>query len=124
MKTLLLLLVATTLYAQPDFNAVINAIKAGNTAEIGKHMDVNVEVTVKDKDGSYAKAQAISIINDFFKEHEPSNCSLVHSGAAKDGASYYCIGSLSAKGGKYRVYLFFKKIEGAYRIQEMRFEEA
>jgi hypothetical protein len=123
MKTLLLLLAATTLYGQPDFNAVISAIKAGNTTEIGLYMDANVEVTVEEKDGSYAKAQAISVINSFFQEHTPSNCNLVHSGAAKGGASYYCIGNLSAKGEKYRVYIFFKKVGGTYRIQEMRFEE-
>jgi hypothetical protein len=123
MKTLLLLLVATTLYSQPNFNAVIGAIKAGNTAEIGTYMDTNVEVTVEDKDGSYAKTQAISVINSFFQQHTPSKCSLVHSGAARDGASYYCIGNLSAEGGKYRVYIFFKKVGGAYLIQEMRFEK-
>lgn len=123
MKTLLLLLVATTLYGQPDFNAVISAIKAGNTAAIGTYMDANVEVTVEDKDGSYVKTQAISVVNGFFQEHAPSNCSLIHSGAARDGASYYCIGNLSAKGGKYRVYIFFKKVGSAYLIQEMRFEE-
>lgn len=123
MKTLLLLLVATTLYGQPNFNAVISAIKAGNTTEIGTYMDANVEVTVGDKDGSYAKSQAISVINSFFQKHSPSSCSLVHSGSARDGASYYCIGNLSAGGGKYRVYIFFKKVGATYLIQEMRFEE-
>lgn len=123
MKTLLLLLVATTLYAQPNFNAVISAIKAGNTTEIGTYMDANVEVTVGDKDGSYAKAQAISVVSGFFQQHKPNSCSLVHSGSAKDGASYYCIGSLSAGGGKYRVYIFFKKVGSTYLIQEMRFEK-
>lgn len=123
MKTLLLLLVATTLYGQPNFNAVISAIKAGNTAEIGTYMDANVEVTVGDKDGSYPKSQAVSVVNSFFQQHSPNSCSLVHSGAARDGASYYCIGNLSAGGGKYRVYIFFKKVGSTYLIQEMRFEK-
>ena len=86
-------------------------------------MDANVEITVGDKDGSYAKTQAISAINTFFQQQSPSACSLVHSGAAKDGASYYCIGNLSTKGGKYRVYIFFKKKGSSYLIQEMRFEK-
>lgn len=86
-------------------------------------MDANVEVTVGDKDGTYAKAQAISVVNSFFQQNSPKGCSLVHSGAARDGASYYCIGNLSAGGGKYRVYIFFKKVGGTYLIQEMRFEK-
>jgi hypothetical protein len=123
MKTLLLLLIGTTLYGQPNFNAVISAIKAGNTTEIGTYMDANVEVTVGDKDGTYAKAQAISVVSGFFQQQVPNSCSLVHSGAARDGASYYCIGNLSAGGGKYRVYIFFKKVGSTYLIQEMRFEK-
>jgi hypothetical protein len=123
MKTLLLLLVTTALYGQPDFNAVISAIKTGNSTGIGTYMDKNVEVAVEDKDGSYSKAEAISIISSFFDAHAPSHCSLVHSGGAKDGTSYYCIGNLSAEGDKYRVYIFLKKIGASYLIQEMRIEE-
>lgn len=125
MKTLLFLLItaSTTLYGQPNFSAVIAAIKAGNTAEISNYMDANVEVTVEDNDGTYPKGQAASVISTFFQEHKPSNCSLVHSGSARDGASYYCIGNLSAGGSKYRVYIFFKKVGANYMIQEMRFEE-
>lgn len=124
MKTLVLFLItSTTLWAQPNFNAVISAIKSGNVATIASHMDANVEMTVGGQDGTYPKAQAQGIIQGFFESNQPSNCSLVHSGAARDGASYYCIGSLTAGRGKYRVYIFFKKVGAGYKIQEMRFEE-
>ncbi|BDS11789.1 DUF4783 domain-containing protein [Aureispira anguillae] len=126
MRTILLILLTATtatLYAQPNFSAVVTAIKAGNTMEISNYMDANVEVTVEDNDGSYDKGQAISVISSFFQKNAPNSCSLVHSGSARDGASYYCIGNLSAGGNKYRVYIFFKKVGGNYLIQEMRFEE-
>ena len=124
MKTLLFLLLSTTMaWGQPDFSAVISAIKAGNMTAISGYMDANVEVTVGDQDGSYAKTQAIDIVKQFFQKNAPSNCSFVHSGAARDGASYYCIGNLSAGSGKYRVYIFFKKVGENHLIQEMRFEE-
>jgi len=124
MKTLIFLLATSTaLWGQPNFSAVITAIKAGNATEISNYMDVNVEVTVGDNDGSYSKTEAVGVVETFFGQHTPSNCSLVHSGAARDGASYYCIGNLSAGGSKYRVYIFFKKVGESYLIQEMRFEE-
>ena len=124
MKILFFLLATSTaLWGQPNFSAVITAIKAGNTAEISNYMDTNVEVTVGDNDGSYSKNEAVAVVQAFFGKHAPSNCSLVHSGAARDGASYYCIGNLSAGGSKYRVYIFFKKVGESYLIQEMRFEQ-
>lgn len=125
MKTLILLLttLTTMLYGQPDFGAVVTAIKAGNTATISNYMDANVEVTVEDNDGTYDKEEAVQVINSFFQKNAPSSCSLVHSGSARDGASYYCIGNLLAGGKKYRVYIFFKKVGDTYLIQEMRFEE-
>lgn len=124
MKTLIFLLTTTTmLLGQPNFSAVITAIQKGNAASISNYMDANVEVTVGDNDGAYSKNQAIAVVQEFFQKNAPSNCSMVHSGAARDGASYYCIGNLSAGGSKYRVYIFFKKVGDTYLIQEMRFEE-
>lgn len=124
MKLLLLVFAtATTLAGQPNFGAVISAIKAANTTEIANHLDATVEVTVGEQDGSYSKDQAIGVIQGFFQKNAPSSCSMVHSGAAQDGASYYCIGNLQAGGNKYRVYIFFKKVGTAYKIQEMRFEQ-
>ena len=113
----------TTLSAQPNFSTVITAVKTANMSTINQYLDANVDVTVGDKDGSYNKAQAAFVIRSFFTTNTPSHCSMVHSGAARDGASYYCIGNLSAGGNKFRIYIFFKKVGAAYLIQEMRFEE-
>lgn len=123
MKTIVLIFAASlAAWSQPDFNAIIAAIKASNVSAIAQQMDANVELTVGDKDGTYTKAQAVDVIAAFLSQNKPASCSLVHSGSARDGASYYCIGSLSAGGKKYRVYIFFKKTSDSYRIQEMRFE--
>ena len=124
MKTILLVLSTTTfLLGQPDFSSVITAIKVGNISQISSFMDKNVEVTVEEKDGSYSKTEATNVVKTFLSKNAPSNCTMIHSGAARDGASYYCIGNLSAGGNKFRIYIFFKKIGLNYLIQEMRFEE-
>lgn len=113
----------TALAAQPNFSAVISAVKSGNIATVNQYLDTNVDVTVGNKDGSYDKEQATEVIRSFFAYNPPSQCSMVHSGAARDGASYYCIGNLTAGGNKFRIYIFFKKVNTVYLIQEMRFEE-
>jgi uncharacterized protein YgiM (DUF1202 family) len=113
----------TALAAQPNFSAVISAVKSGNVVTVNQYLDAYVDVTVGDKDGSYTKEQAAEVIQLFFAQNAPTQCSMVHSGAARDGASYYCIGNLSAGGNKFRIYIFFKKVAAVYLIQEMRFEE-
>jgi hypothetical protein len=125
MKTVLLftlLLSSSWLLAQPNFNTVINALKSGNVSSIGSSMEEQVELAVASQNGTYPKAQAISMVNSFLQTNKPSSCSLVHSGSARDGASYYCIGSLNAGGKKYRVYIFFKKNASDYKVQEIRIE--
>lgn len=117
-----LLLSSSGLLAQPNFNAIINALKAGDIASVSSSMDEQVELAVGNQNGTYPKSQAITMVNTFLQQNKPSGCSLVHSGSARDGASYYCIGSLNAGGKKYRVYIFFKKAASDYRIQEMRIE--
>lgn len=117
---ILLLLSSSWLIAQPNFNSVISALRSGDVASIGNYMAPQVELTIGDEHGTYEKTQALSAIEQFFEQNSPSNCSLVHNGSAKDGASYYCIGSLTAGGKKHRAYLFFKKLNGVYKIQEMR----
>lgn len=125
MKTILLftlLLSSSWSMAQPNFNSIINALKAGNVSSISSAVDEQVELAVGNQNGTYPKAQALSMVDGFLKTNKPSNCSLVHSGSARDGASYYCIGSLTAGGKKYRVYIFFKKMANDYKVQEMRIE--
>ncbi|MCH2021286.1 MAG: DUF4783 domain-containing protein [Saprospiraceae bacterium] len=123
MKTILLVLSTSTfLLGQPNFSSVITAIKVGNVSQISNFMDKNVEVTVEEQDGAYSKTEATNVVKTFLSKNPPSNCTMIHSGAARDGASYYCIGNLSTTGNKFRIYIFFKKIASNYLIQEMRFE--
>lgn len=121
--TVLAMLSSLLALGQPDFQAVTKAVETANVAVITEYLDNTVEVTIDDKDGGYSKAQAQALLAAFFMNKKPSKCSVVHSGKARDGESYFCIGSLIAGGAEYRVYLFFKKIEAAYKLQEVRFEE-
>lgn len=118
------LAVSLSCWTEPDFNRIINAIKASDVAIIAQELDTNLDLTMGDQEGSYTKAQAVELIKGFLTQHAPKGCRLIHKGSARDGASYYCIGSLVANDGEYRVYIFFKKdASGSYRIQEMRFEK-
>ncbi|MCP4440967.1 MAG: DUF4783 domain-containing protein [Aureispira sp.] len=120
--TILILTCVVATWSQPNFNAVISAIKDGNVTVLSQHMDTDVEITIEEEDGTYNKTEATNVVKGFFDNNKPSACSIVHSGAARNNGAYFCIGSLTAGGKSHRVYLFFKENEGKFLIQEMRFE--
>lgn len=120
---LLLFLGPTTILNQPNFNAVITALKQSNTTLLAQHLDASVELVINDSDGNYTKVQAISIISEFLITNKPNNCIIAHSGSARDQGSYYCISKLSTGSMNYRVNIFFKEKSGKFLIQEIRIEE-
>lgn len=123
MKTIILLLTSmVATWAQPNFNAVLSAIKDGDVNTLSQHMDTDVEITIEEEDGTYNKVEATKVVKGFFDKNKPSSCKVVHSGAARNNGAYFCIGNLVAGGKEHRVYLFFKENEGKFLIQEMRFE--
>lgn len=119
-----LLLFATSIWAQPNYTAIAQLIKQGNTQVLATHWDTQVEITLNETDGFYDVAQASQLLGDFFAKNKPADCSIAHSGAARDGSSYYCIGNLTAGGKKYRLYILFKSKGDKFVVQEMRFEPA
>lgn len=124
MKTILLVFAfLTNSWLQPNFSAVISAIKQGNVTALSAYFDQAVELTLANEEGSFGKEQAIQKVTQFLSQNKPSDCTMVHNGAARDNSSYYCIGSLTAGAKKYRLNIFFGNKNGQYLIQEMRFEE-
>ena len=121
--TLMLLLLGAVMHAQPDFNAIINSINKGDVATFTNYMDQEVELTIGESDDTYTKEKATAIIRQFFSKNTPQNCTIVHNGAAKNKDSYYCIGKLKAGGNEFRLYMYCKKTNDQYLIQEMRLEE-
>ena len=126
MKTLFFFILLSFLiqvgFAQPDFQKTINALKNSNVALIGQQLDQKTEMVIDETDGTYSQTEALSILNQFFDKNLAKNCALIHSGAARDGESFYCIASLKTSLGGYRVYVFYKKNSNQYLIQELRIE--
>ncbi len=124
MKTLIFALLATaqTLWAQPNFSPVAQALKQANTSLLAAYWDEQVELTIAEKDGFYPPTQASEQLGQFFKQNKPTDCQVLHNGTSKDKSSHYYISTLSAGGRKFRVYVLFKQKNEKYLIQEMRIE--
>jgi len=105
--------------AVPD--AIILAFKTGNSKELGKYLNVNVELAIVENEDVYSKTQAELLLKDFFVKHAPTNFIIIHEGG-KEG-SRYAIGTLTTNKGDFRVYFLLKIQDGNSVIHQLRIEK-
>jgi hypothetical protein len=94
-----------------------NALKAGDTKEISKFFDTNVELEILGDENIFSKAQAEKILKIFFDEHPVISFAILFEGG-KD-ASQYAIGKLTTSKGTFRVNILVK----AQILLQLRIEE-
>jgi hypothetical protein len=126
MKTLFSALLAFSLvlllsHKQPGtIDGVIGALKSGNAGELGRFFDENVLLTLPDKSDTYSKAQAQSIVKDFFGNNKVKGFEVKHKGEQNGGE--YCIGTLATSQGSFRTTVFAKNKSGKQLVNEVRFQ--
>jgi len=101
--------------------AMIDALKSGNTSQLSKFFNTSIELAIPDQEDIYSSQQAELIVKDFFAKHVPTNFVILHKGG-KEG-SQYAIGNLTTSNGNYRVTLLIKQRDNKPYIHQLRFEE-
>ena len=108
-------------YAQGDvIDQVKETIKAGSAKELSKYLNQTVDVTLDGNVQSYSKAQAEFVFRDFFKQHPPSEFSIIHQGSSKGGQPF-AIGQFKSGGETYRVFMKIKAINSQQLVHEISF---
>ena len=102
----------------PD--GIINSLKTGNSKELSKFFNTNIDLTILDKQDIYSKTQAEIILKDFFVKNSPSNYTIIHQGGVE--GSKYVIGNLTTSTGTFRVTITIKNINNTQVIQQLRIE--
>ena len=127
MKTIFTFLVATSVVLLSSFtlknsgiDEVIGALRSGNSTELSKYFDDDVELTLPDKSDNYSKAQAQLIVRDFFSNNGVTGFDLKHKGDSPGG--HFCIGTLQTSAGNFRTNVFMKEKKGKEVIKEIRFQ--
>ena len=113
-------LVFSSFVMQSSIDEVIGAIRSGNSSELSKYFDDNVELTLPDKSDSYSKAQAQLIVKDFFSNNGVKGFDLKHKGDSPGG--HFCIGTLQTNSGNFRTNVFMKIKGGKEVVKEIRFQ--
>ena len=105
-----------------SFDNIAAAIRTGNAAALAQNFQGNVEITIKDAESSYSKAQAEMVLKNFFASHQPKSFAVVHQGTSPEGSKYF-VGNLTTASGTYRTYVYAKANGNTLVILEIRFEE-
>lgn len=106
---------------QSSIDDVINALRSGNSGELAKSFDENIELTLPDKSDNYSKAQAQVILKDFFANNGVKGFELKHKGDSP-GGGHFCIGTMQTNSGSFRTNVFMKIKNGKEVVKEIRFQ--
>jgi hypothetical protein len=96
------------------------SIRAGNAAELSKHLHSRVELMLFQKEDFYEKKVAETILRDFFNEYKTRSFTIRHQGARND--AQYAIGNLRTEKGDFRVYFLIKAVGREQLIHQIRIE--
>ena len=113
-------LLLSSFATQTNIDGVITALRSGNSSELSKYFDDNVDITLPDKSDSYSKAQAQLIVRDFFGNNGVRGFDLRHKGDSPGG--HYCSGTLQTSAGNFRTNVFMKNKNGKEVLKEIRFQ--
>lgn len=107
--------------AQSDVvNQIKETIKAGSAKELSGFLNQTVDVTIDGNVQSYSKAQAEFVFRDFFKQHPPSEFSIIHQGSSKGGQPF-AIGQYKSDAETYRVFMKIKTVNTTQLVHEISF---
>ena len=108
-------------WAQAEIFAPIkDALKAGSAKEAVKYFNQSLDVNLEGEVKTYSKAQAEFVLRDFFKNHPPSDFSIVHTGSSKGGLQY-AIGNYKSGIDMYNVLIRVKQSGNNYLVHEISF---
>src|ERR1044071_8154203 len=106
---MILFMIPSFAFSQNDvLDNVASAIRSGNSKEIARYFDSNVEITILERESSYSKTQGEMVLRDFFSKNQVQAFDLKHRGTSGEGSTYG-IGTMRTNAQAYRVYYYVKQ---------------
>jgi hypothetical protein len=104
---------------QGAIEAVIDALKNGNAAQLAGRFEKELTLTLPDQSSQLSKAQAQTAIAKFFTAYPVAGFELKHRGNAPGGA--FAMGTLLTEKGQFRVNIFMSAA-GPEGVRELRIQ--
>ncbi len=81
----------------PNYQYIVDAVAAGDINTLSNSFASQVEMDILGKKDNYSDYQAKKIIENFFKQHNPTSFKIVHK-CDLDSTSFYLMGELASGG--------------------------
>lgn len=102
-------------------DVVANLIRKGDAKELSKMFAATIEITVRDEENVYSKAQAELIVDKFFNQNKPVSAKMLHK--VNSNPNYlFGVLILNTINGPFRVAYTLKKVENTLALIELRIE--
>ncbi|MEZ5008996.1 MAG: DUF4783 domain-containing protein [Chitinophagales bacterium] len=98
------------------------ALVTANVKTFSKLFDKRIEIVIDGDAQDYSQQQAQVVLNKFLSNFSEISFELMHSGVSKNQSKYY-IGKMKTSNAIYQVYVYFKRINNADYVQEIKFEK-
>lgn len=129
-KTLLLTIALFSVSASIPVSAqsslvdgVAAAIRNGNSRELARYFDNQVQIGILARQATYSKTQGEMVMRDFFTKYKVKSFDLVHRGSTASRGADFAIGNLVTATQNFRVYFLIKQEGGQHLLQEINFEK-
>jgi hypothetical protein len=113
-----------SLKAQNDvMGGAKTALKAGNSRELAKYFNSNIELIIEAENVDYDKVsntQAELILKNFFQKYPAKDFNFGHQGSSEGGLQY-STGTYVSGNGSFLVYIVLKQFDGRYMIDRIDF---
>ena len=106
---------------EKESEIIANAFITGDVNSIANYFPSNLDMTVVETEDVFSRAQAIQILNRFFKENQPTDFRIKHQGSSQNN-DFYQIGTLKTNNGDFRVTYFIRKDGYEILIKRLRIE--
>lgn len=120
MKTLVIFLISLLSFSftPKDLNDdITNALKQGNTTELVKYFADKISIKVLTQEDLLSKAQAQTLIEDFFRKHKVKTYQTSHTSIVNSNQQFIT-GSLETNNGKFRISILVRgNVISQFRIE-------
>lgn len=116
------LMLSMNLSTSVPYTAIDRAFEANNAKGVVTLGKSKLLINVLGKEGAYSQSQAKLILQDFMSKNPCSSFEFIFKGKESSDGSF-AIANYNSRSNKYRVTIYFKKEQGAYRIENLNIEK-
>lgn len=115
------LMLSVNLVTNVPYASIEKSFESNRAKEIVSLGGSKLLINVQGKEGAYSQSQANLVLQDFMSKNPCTSFDFIFKGKESNGGSF-AIGNYNTRSDKFRVTIYFKKEQSAYKIESLTIE--